>query len=155
VNVPVLGSLIASNKAHIERALDSVVALNRRKIGFFGLTFKSGTDDLRESPLVELVERLVGKGFEVSIFDPILVMARLMGANLAQVEDRLPHLTQLLVEDPQLLVESSEVLVVGSRDDSVLTALAGVESGVDVLDLVRLPDDMRAGLGTAYHAIAW
>ena len=155
VSVPVLGNLIASNKAHIERALDSVVALNRRKIGLFGLTFKSGTDDLRESPLVELVESLIGKGFEVSIFDPILVMARLMGDNLAQVEDRLPHLTQLLVEDPQRLVQDSDVLIVGSRDESVLTALAGVEAGVDVLDLVRLPDDMRAGLGADYHAIAW
>ena len=155
VDVPLLNNLLPSNRAHVDRAVDKVVQLGKRKVGVFGLAFKAGTDDLRESPIIELVERLVGKGFDVRIYDPIIVMARLAGANRAFVDERLPHLADLLVEDAHDVVEHAELLVVGSRGQSVLTAFAEVSPEVEVLDLVRLPDEVRQELAGGYHAIAW
>lgn len=154
VDVPLLSHVIDSNDAHIARAVDEIVSLGYRQVGIFGLTFKPGTDDLRESPLVELVERLVGKGFDVKIYDPILVLARLRGANRAFVDDKLPHLAQLLVDEPGEVTEHGETLVVASREDSVLASLQDVKASA-VVDLVRLPDDLTSDLGTAYRAIAW
>lgn len=155
VSVPLLDHVLPSNEAHVDRAVEEVQALGHRRVGVFGLTFKPGTDDLRESPLVELVERLVGKGFEVRVFDPILMLAKLMGANRAFVDERLPHLAQLLVDDPAEVVAHGETLVVGSRDDAVVGALGVVEAGTGVLDLVRLPDGAVARSEVDYRAIAW
>lgn len=155
VDAPLLDHVIASNDAHLERALDKVVALGQRKIGVLGLTFKPGTDDLRESPLVELVERLIGKGFEVSIYDPILVLSRLVGANRTFIDTHLPHLAALLVDDPAAVVAYGDLLVVGSREESVLSALFEIAPDVEVLDLVRLPDPLRERMGKRCHAIAW
>jgi len=135
--------------------VDKVVQLGKRKVGVFGLTFKAGTDDLRESPLVELVERLVGKGFDVRIYDPIVVMARLVGANRAFVDERLPHVADLLVADAHDVVKHAELLIAGSREQSVLTAFAEVGPAVEVLDIVRLPVEVRRRLSGGYHAIAW
>lgn len=154
VDTPLLGHVIPSNEAHIGRAVDAVVRLGNRRVGVFGLTFKPGTDDLRESPLVELVERLVGKGFEVRIYDPILELARLRGANRAFVDDKLPHLSQLLVESPEAVVDHGETVVVASREASVLDALRQADPAA-VVDLVRVPEDISRDLGDAYHAIAW
>jgi GDP-mannose 6-dehydrogenase len=155
VHVPLLNHVIASNEAHIDRAVDHVVQQGNRRIGLFGLTFKAGTDDLRESPLVELAERLVGKGYELRIYDPIVVLARLMGANRAFVEDRLPHLADLLLDDADAVVDHADLIVVGSRDETVLAALAEPGIQTEVLDLVRVPDELRHRLGSRYHAIAW
>ena len=155
VDTPLLAHVIPSNDAHLDRAVEHVVQLGKRKVGVFGLTFKPGTDDLRESPLVEFVERLVGKGYDVKIYDPILVLARLVGANRAFVDDRLPHLSDLLLDDPGEVASHGELLVAGSGEESVLKALTSVAGDVPVLDLVRLPDDLRASIGDRYHAIAW
>ncbi|WP_445259065.1 nucleotide sugar dehydrogenase [Nocardioides aurantiacus] len=155
VDVPLLGHVLASNGAHIDRAVDKVVELGKRRVGVFGLTFKAGTDDLRESPLVELVERLVGKGHDVRIYDPIVVLARLMGTNRAFVDQRLPHLADLLVDDAAAVVEHAELLVVGSRHETVLSSFAQAGPDVAVLDLVRLPEELRDRRAEGYHAIAW
>ena len=120
VDVPLLGNLIRFQQGAHRPGGGLRRELGQRKVGIFGLTFKAGTDDLRESPLVELVERLVGKGFDVRIFDPIVVMARLMGANRAFVDERFPHLAELLVDDADEVVKHAELLIVGSRDESVL-----------------------------------
>ncbi len=118
--------VLPSNEAHVDRAVETVVGLGHRRIGMFGLTFKAGTDDLRESPLVELVERLIGKGHDVRVHDSVLVLARLLGANRAFVDDRLPHLAQVLVDDPGEVAAHGGTVIVGSRDEQTLTALEGL-----------------------------
>ena len=102
VEVPVLSHVLSSNEAHLRRVVDTVLGLGKRRVGIFGLSFKAGTDDLRESPLVELSEQLIGKGCEVRIYDPNVSLSRLLGANKAHIEERLPHLADLLVDDARL-----------------------------------------------------
>ncbi|MCH1867673.1 nucleotide sugar dehydrogenase [Nocardioides sp. CFH 31398] len=163
VEVPILDHVLPSNLAHLERAVRAVVDLEHRDVGMFGLTFKAGTDDLRESPLVELAERLVGKGFDLRIFDAVLQLARLVGSNRAFVEQRLPHLAELMTEEADEVAGHGRTLVVGAQDEAVLTALTALADGgapldVDLVDLVRLPDPLLGRLrsaGVRYHAIAW
>ncbi len=140
VEVPMLSAILTSNHQHLDVAFDKVVATGRRKIGFVGLSFKTGTDDLRESPLVALAERLIGKGYELRIYDPEVHLARLLGANKSFIEKQLPHIGQML--DPQLdaVVAASEVVVLGSSSPAVLEALVPqLQPGQIVLDLVGLP----------------
>lgn len=113
VEVPILEHVLPSNDAHIRRALDAITALGLRRVGLFGLAFKSGTDDLRESPLVELAERLIGKGFDLRIYDPRVSVSKLVGANKAFVEEHLPHLSRLLVDSPAGVIEHAEVCILG------------------------------------------
>jgi GDP-mannose 6-dehydrogenase len=163
VAVPILDHVLPSNLAHLERAVRLVLELDHRDVGMFGLTFKAGTDDLRESPLVELAERLVGKGFDLRIFDAVLQLARLIGTNRAFVEQRLPHLAEVMTEEADEVVGHGRTLVVGARDDAVLATLstladAGGPLDVDLVDLVRLPEELVGRLraaGARYHAIAW
>ena len=94
VEVPVLSNVLASNESHLRRAIDMITSQHKRRIGIFGLSFKAGTDDLRESPLVELAERLVGKGYEIQIYDPTVALSRLVGANRAFLDEWLPHISE-------------------------------------------------------------
>jgi GDP-mannose 6-dehydrogenase len=155
VEVPVLSHVLSSNEAHLRRAVDTVLDLGKRRVGIFGLSFKAGTDDLRESPLVELCEQLIGKGCEVRIYDPNVSLSRLLGANKAHIEERLPHLADLLVDDARAVVDHGEVLVVGTRDDAVLAALAEVPDGTVLLDLVRLPGAEERRRQNGYIGISW
>ena len=140
VEVPLLSSVLTSNEVHLRRAVDAVVALKARKVGVFGLSFKSGTDDLRESPMVELAERLIGKGFELRIYDESVALSRLMGANKAYIEEHLPHLGDVLTGDIDAVLEHGEVFVVGSREPTVAAAVEALADGCPVIDLVRLPN---------------
>jgi GDP-mannose 6-dehydrogenase len=133
VNVPVLGALLASNRAQIERVVARILALRKRRIGLHGLAFKPGTDDLRESQFVEVAERLLGKGCELRIFDEHVHYGRLTGQNKAYVDDVLPHLARLLVGHPGDL-DGCEVIVIAHPVDPkrIETWLA---QGIDVFDL--------------------
>lgn len=135
VDVPILGHVLPSNEAHLARAVERVLLHGTRRIGLFGLSFKSGTDDLRESPLVELAERLIGKGHELRIYDPDVSVARLLGTNRRYVEERLPHLSSLLVETPDAVVEHADLCILGRRFPEAEEAL-GCADG-DVIDLAR------------------
>ena len=104
-----LSNLLPSNEAQIRRAVEMVTAHNKRKIGIFGLSFKSGTDDLRESPLVELAERLTGKGYELQIFDANVAHSRLIGANKAFLDERMPHISPVLTDDADAVLAASDV----------------------------------------------
>jgi len=155
VDTPVLSNLIRSNDSHLQRALELITEDGRRRIGIFGLAFKAGTDDLRESPMVELSERLIGKGFDVRIYDANVALSRLVGANRAFISQRLPHLEQLLVDDVDALLEHGEVLVAGSRTSEIVEALARSSPSQLIVDLVRLPGaDLRRGEAN-YRGIAW
>jgi GDP-mannose 6-dehydrogenase len=136
VDVPLLTAITPSNEHQIRRGIDAVLAARRKRIGVVGLAFKSGTDDLRESPMVTLVETLIGKGCAVRIFDPNVRLAALVGANRAYIEKEIPHIASLMCDDIETLVEDAEVLVIGSTADAA-RALALSRSDQTVVDLTR------------------
>ena len=141
VEIPMLASILPSNRAHLDLAFQKILESGKRKIGFIGLSFKTGTDDLRESPLVTLAEQLIGKGLQLSIYDPEVHLSRLLGANRRFIETHLPHLGELLRGNIQEVIEESEVLVVGLSHASVCDALAThAREEQQVFDLVNLPN---------------
>jgi GDP-mannose 6-dehydrogenase len=141
VEVPMLEGILRSNREHLELALRKVLASGHRRIGLIGLSFKSGTDDLRDSPLVTLAEQLIGKGLQLSIYDPEVSLSRLLGANRRYIETLLPHLGDLLRTDLGEVIARSDLLVVGLADDATREGLARhCRPGQAVLDLVRLRD---------------
>lgn len=140
VELPMLGGILGSNQRHLDVAFDKIVATGKRRIGFVGLSFKTGTDDLRESPLVTLAERLIGKGYELRVYDPEVHLAKLLGANKGFIEQHLPHIGEMLDPDLDAVTRASEVLVLGSSSPAVIEALASrVQTGQTVIDLVGLP----------------
>jgi GDP-mannose 6-dehydrogenase len=154
VSVPLLSHVLPSNEEHLRRAFDLVTASGRRRVGLFGLSFKPGTDDLRESPLVELAERLLGKGYDLRIYDANVALSRLMGANLDYINGRLPHLGELLSNSVDEVLAHAEVCVVGCTDPAVLAALEGAGDRT-VIDLVRLPDAAARRAHEGYHGLGW
>ena len=154
VAVPLLSHVLPANEEHLKRALELVTTSGKRRIGLFGLSFKPGTDDLRESPLVELAERLLGKGYDLRIYDSNVALSRLMGANREYIEGRLPHLGELLSNDVTEVLEHAELCVVGCTDPAVLDALADPGDRI-VVDLVRMPDAESRRLTGGYHGLGW
>jgi GDP-mannose 6-dehydrogenase len=155
LELPVLASVLVSNEMQIRRVVDNILALGRRKIGIFGLAFKSGTDDLRESPMVELAERLIGKGYDIRIYDANVELSRLLGANRAYLEERLPHIGQLLTDEVEAVLEHGEVFIAGTKDPRVVTAIDSLSEDRIVIDLVRLPDAEQRRLNPGYIGIGW
>lgn len=144
VEIPMLSSIMQSNRDHLEVALRKLLATGKRRIGFVGLSFKTGTDDLRESPLVTLAEQLIGKGMQLSIYDPEVHLSQLLGANRRYIETHLPHIGQLLERELDAVIDAAEVLVVGLNGPEVAAALATrCRPGQIVLDLVNLPEPRR------------
>lgn len=140
VSVPMLSAILPSNEDHLKLALGKVLASGKRRIGFLGLSFKTGTDDLRESPLVALAERLIGKGMSLSIFDPEVHLARLLGANRAYIDAHLPHLGALLKPGIEEVIADSEVLVLGLAQQSIFEVVSRLARPDQlVLDLVHVP----------------
>jgi GDP-mannose 6-dehydrogenase len=141
VEIPMLGAVLASNRRHLELAFERIAAPGYRKVGLVGLSFKTGTDDLRESPLVALAEQLIGKGYELRVFDPEVHLARLLGANRSFIEKHLPHIGQMLTPDLKAVIAESEVLVLGSSSRPVIEALARmVRPEQRIIDLVHPTD---------------
>jgi GDP-mannose 6-dehydrogenase len=155
VDIPLLTSLVNSNESHLRRAVDLVVADGRRKVGIFGLSFKPGTDDLRESPMVELAERLIGKGFNVKIYDANVTLSRLIGANRTYIADRLPHIGDLLIDDVDEVLQHGEVLIAASHAPEVIDAIARAGSDRLIIDLVRLPNAAQLRGRPNYRGISW
>jgi GDP-mannose 6-dehydrogenase len=154
VVTPLLASLLPSNRVHIDHAIDRVLADGRRAVGMLGLSFKSGTDDLRESPLVTLAERFIGKGLKLRIYDPEVNLSRLMGANRRYIEESIPHIGSLMCSSVAEAVTPSDIVVVGSADKRILTELAGLTQDHQLLiDLVKIPG--RENLKGRYQGICW
>jgi GDP-mannose 6-dehydrogenase len=122
-DLPLLAGTLVTNELVINEVVDRVVACEGRTVALLGLSFKMDTDDLRESPNVELAERLIGKGFDVRIYDPVVNPARLVGANRRHVESKLPHLRRLLMHEPAGAVRGADVAVVSSSEHAVVDAL--------------------------------
>jgi GDP-mannose 6-dehydrogenase len=154
VSVPILAHVLPSNSDHLQRAVELVERTGKRRVGLFGLSFKPGTDDLRESPLVELAERLFGKGYDLKIYDANVSLSRLIGANREYIETRLPHLAQLLADSVGEVLEHAEVCLVGTRDPAVLSALPHGD-GPMIVDLIHLPDAETRRTERGYMGLAW
>jgi GDP-mannose 6-dehydrogenase len=117
ISIPVLDAVIPSNEVQIRRGLDAVLATGKRRVALLGLAFKRGTDDLRESPLLELAKRFIGEGIELTICDPTVSLARLIGTNRAFLEGSLPHINRLLREGVDETVADAEIIVIGHDDE--------------------------------------
>jgi GDP-mannose 6-dehydrogenase len=136
VELPMLGAILQSNRTHIDHAIAKIMASGKRRVGLIGLSFKAGTDDLRESPLVLLAEHCIGKGLSLQVYDPEVQLSRLLGANRRFIEEHLPHIGSLMRSSLEAVVADSEVLVVGAAYDGLAEALARhVQEDQLVLDL--------------------
>ena len=152
VEVPVLSAILPSNRLQIERALDMVVNTGKKRIGVLGFSFKAGTDDLRESPMVSLIERLIGKGYQLLIYDRDVSLARLFGANKEFIEREIPHISKLMRTGITEVLENSEVIVIGNKADEFRQIDSRVREDQQVIDLVRLFEKTSHG---SYDGICW
>src|SRR5207249_3464671 len=142
------------NRVQIEHAIAKVMASGKRRIGMIGLSFKSGTDDLRESPLVTLAEHFIGKGFSLLVYDPEVQLSNLLGANRRFIEQHVPHIGSLIRSDVAEVIDGSDALIVGLNDRNVTSELArSIRPDHFVLDLVNLPD--RRELLGRYEGLCW
>jgi GDP-mannose 6-dehydrogenase len=157
LSTPLLGSVLNSNVAHIQRVVDAVLESRKRRVTMLGLSFKNGSDDLRESPFVTLAEALIGKGLALTVCDPDVALGQLVGRNKAYIDERLPHVAQLMQPDWEAAVGEAEVVVIGKRiaDPERLAAIVRPEQLViDLVGINTLPSAMRpwAGLGPSRRA---
>jgi GDP-mannose 6-dehydrogenase len=153
VPTPVLDAALVANDLQLRRAYDMVAGLGVRRVGLVGLSFKPDTDDLRESPLVELAERMHGKGYDLRIFDPSVSYGGLTGANLHYVRSHIPHLSTLLAADVDAVCDHAEVLVVGAAGAAARRAVERCRGKIPVVDLVRVDAASRHHGG--YYGICW
>src|SRR5580698_8531764 len=154
LGLPLLESVLPSNVLHIERAVDAVLRTNRKKIAFLGLSFKSGTDDLRESPQVQMIKRLLGEGIQVRVWDRDVSLGRLAGSNRQYIEDVIPHIGSLLSADLEAVVRSGEVVVIATKvDKDQLSRCLGRDQ--IVIDLINLASASRPASAASYQGICW
>ena len=154
VPIPALAGLLDSNAAHIDRAYDMIARDGRRKVALFGLAFKPGTDDMRDSPLVTLAERLLGKGFDLAIYDNFVKISRLLGKNKEFIEREIPHLDRLLQETPEQALDGAQVVVVGHADPAARKAIVAQATGRRIVDLSGYAELRGAG-AAHYEGICW
>ncbi len=152
VETPVLSSILPSNKQQVERAIDMVLATGKRKIGVFGFSFKAGTDDLRESPMVTLIEALIGKGLQLLIYDRDVSLARLVGANKEYIERQIPHIAQLMSTEFDDVLEFADVVVIGNKSEEFRGVEQKRRPEQVIIDLVRLFDRTS---DDGYQGICW
>jgi len=155
LKLPLLEALMLSNVAHIERAVESVLRMNRRKIGVIGLSFKSGTDDLRESPLVHMVKLLLGEGCECRIWDESVRLGQLIGSNRQFIEDTIPHIGTLLCASMEEVVDFAEIVILGTKLANREDLERRLKPGAMVLDLVNLDKQHRVQNIQFYEGICW
>ena len=154
VVTPLLSAIGESNQIHLEHAIDVALSGGRNAVGMLGLSFKAGTDDLRESPLVAMAERFIGKGLRLKIYDPAVSVSRLVGANRRYIAETIPHIGSLMSDDLGSLIDDSQVLVVGLRTDAVVRELhARCRPDHFILDLIRLADSAK--LKGTYRGVCW
>lgn len=153
VDVPLLSSVLPSNRRQVERAVEMVLAAGKRRIGVLGFSFKAGTDDLRESPMVSLIEALIGKGMQLAVYDRDVSLARLFGANKQYIEQEIPHISQLMRPSIDEVLEASDVLVVGNKSEEFRQVDGRMRPGQVLIDLVRLFDGRTSD--ETYRGICW
>ncbi len=153
IELPLLSSIMPSNRAQINRAIRLIEDVGNKKVSFLGISFKDDTDDLRESPTVALIEYLIGKGYDLRLYDRCVNLAKILGANKEYILNTIPHISNLMVPTIEEVLNHGETVVVSSRSTDYLTPLAERNNGQYILDLVRLTDDWRGQEG--YEGICW
>jgi GDP-mannose 6-dehydrogenase len=151
----VLRSILASNASQVEEAYRLIKKTGKKKIAVLGLSFKPGTDDLRESPIAALIEILIGKGHRVSIYDREVSLARLRGANKAYIEQTIPHISCLMKASVDAALDDSEVVVVAKRATEFEEALTRLDNGQCVIDLVSILNQPGEAKGEYYEGMCW
>lgn len=152
VETPVLSSILPSNRIQIERAINMVTATGKKRVGVLGFSFKAGTDDLRESPMVVLIETLIGKGYSLSIYDRDVSLAKLFGANKEYIEREIPHISQLMQGSITDVIESADVVLVGNKSDEFKQIEGKLRNDQILIDLVRL---FKQTSSENYRGICW
>lgn len=152
LELPVLNAIMPSNQRQIEKAIEMVTGKNKRKVGILGFAFKAGTDDLRESPIVDVIEYLIGKGYELKLYDKNVSLAALTGANRDYILNHIPHISKLMVENMQDVLDFAETLVIGNGAEEFKSVPASLKEGQVVVDLVRVVKDKS---GSQYDGICW
>jgi GDP-mannose 6-dehydrogenase len=152
IEVPVLSAISITNRLQVERAVDLVLRTGNKRVGVLGFSFKAGTDDLRESPMVTLIETLLGKGLDLVIYDRDVSLARLFGSNKEYIEHEIPHIAKLMRNSIEDVLDASETIVIGNKSDEFRQIGSALRADHTVIDLVRLFDRTSAG---AYQGICW
>ncbi len=153
LDLPILNAILQSNRMQMETGLNLILDQGKRKIGILGFSFKAGTDDLRESPMVHVIEQLLGKGCDLRVYDGNVNMARLIGANRDYLLNRIPHISSLMVDAVEEVLDHAEVIVIGNKAPEFDGIVERVRPDQVVVDLVRIaPSTTQAG---KYYGICW
>jgi GDP-mannose 6-dehydrogenase len=155
LELPLLESLMPSNAEHVDRGVEAVLRTGKRKIAMLGLSFKAGTDDLRESPQVQLIKRLLGEGCEVKVWDKDVSLGRLAGSNRQYIEEVIPHIGSLLAADLEATLRDAEVVIIGNNSVKADELSSLLRSDQTVIDLVNLDKSRRPNSAAAYEGICW
>lgn len=153
VQLPIISSILASNELQVNRGLQLIMDKGSKRVGVLGFSFKAGTDDLRESPMIEVIERLIGKGYDLRIFDRNVNLARLVGANKDFILNRIPHISRLMVDGIDAIMEHAETVVIGNNDLAFQQVPERLRNGQRLVDFVRIAD-FRSENGK-YDGISW
>jgi GDP-mannose 6-dehydrogenase len=152
LQLPILSSILPSNEMQVNRGLQLIMESGHKKVGILGFSFKAGTDDLRESPVIEILERLLGKGFDLRIYDKNVRIASLVGANRDFILNRIPHISKLMVEDIDSVLKHAQTVVIGNKDHEFQGVPARLRDGQRLVDFVRITN-RRSENG--YDGICW
>jgi GDP-mannose 6-dehydrogenase len=153
LQLPILTSILPSNEMQVHRGLQLIMDKGHKQVGILGFSFKSGTDDLRESPIIEVIERLLGKGYDLRIYDRNVNIASLVGANRDFILNRIPHISRLMVDRVDAVLDYAQTIVIGNKDPEFATVPAKLRDGQSVVDFVRITDS-RSNNGK-YDGICW
>lgn len=153
LQVPILSSILPSNEMQVARGLQLIIDKGHRRVGILGFSFKAGTDDLRESPVIEIIERLAGKGFDLRIYDKNVQLASLVGANRDFILNRIPHISKLMVDNVDQVLDHAQTVVIGTNDPDFRSVPERLRAGQVVVDFVRVAD--RRSEDGVYDGICW
>jgi GDP-mannose 6-dehydrogenase len=153
LELPILNAILPSNELQVARGLQLITEKGRKRIGILGFSFKEGTDDLRESPMIEIIERLTGKGYDVRIYDKNVQVARLVGANRDFILNRIPHISKLMVDNIDAVLQHAETIVIGNKSTEFESVPQRLQTGQCLVDFVRISNH-RSNNGE-YSGICW
>jgi GDP-mannose 6-dehydrogenase len=153
LQLPIMTSILPSNELQVARGLQLIMEGGSKRVGILGFSFKAGTDDLRESPMIEIIERLIGKGYDLRIFDRNVNLAKLVGANRDFILNRIPHISRLMVNGIEGVLDHAQTIVIGNKDPEFENVLARLREGQHVVDFVRITD--RRSDNGKYDGICW
>ncbi len=153
LDLPIMNAILPSNEVQVATGLQMIVDAGHRRVGILGFSFKAGTDDLRESPMIEVIEHLIGKGYDLRIFDKNVQMASLVGANRDFILNRIPHISRLMVKNIDAVLEHAQTVVIGNKDSDFSAVLERLREGQRLVDFVRITN--RRSENGKYDGICW